>query len=83
MILESTYDPEHPPALLATEELQWQGRSAFRFTEEWPGYQGGPAEAWVIHSDDHWLYVLRIRAVGEDTIPTLVREVGETFAFLE
>lgn len=83
VLLESTYDPDHPPAILATEEAQWQERAAFRFTETWPGYQGGPAEAWVIHGDNHWLYVLRMRAVGEDAIPALVREVGETFAFLE
>jgi len=83
VMLEATYPAERPPALLATEEAQWQGRPAFRFTEEWPGYMGGPAETWVIQGDDRWLYVLRMRAVGEDAIPTLVREVGETFAFLE
>lgn len=83
VMLESTHDPDHPPIVMTTEEVQWQDRPAFHFTEDWPGYQGGPAEAWVIYDDNHWLYVLRIRAIGEDAIPTLVREVGATFAFQE
>ncbi len=83
MMLEATYDADAPPAVTENELIDWQGRAAFLFQELWPGYQGGPGEAWVIRSDDDWLYVLRIRAVGEDAIPDLVRQVAETFAFID
>lgn len=79
-LLDATHDPDHPPAILTTEESSWQGYAAYRFIEEWPGYHGGPAEAWVIQDDAHWLYVLRTRAIGEDDVPRLVQEVGATFA---
>ncbi|MBN2006908.1 MAG: hypothetical protein JXA21_26375 [Anaerolineae bacterium] len=82
MMLSITQDAENPPAIVATEETLWQDRAAFLFHEQWPGRRGGPAETWVIHGDDHWLYVLRIRAVGEDQIPDLVRQVAATFAFV-
>jgi hypothetical protein len=83
VMLEATYDPENTPAIVATETQEWQGRAAFLFHEQWPGYAGGPAEAWVIRDADNWLYVLRMRAVGEDAIPSLARQVGETFTFVE
>jgi hypothetical protein len=67
----------------SSEEIEWQGRTAFRFHETWPGPEGGPAEALVVQGPDYWLYVLRIRALGGDVIPDLTREVGETFAFAD
>ncbi|MBE9471183.1 MAG: hypothetical protein IMY75_03615, partial [Chloroflexi bacterium] len=44
-----------------------------------------PAEALVVQGPDYWLYVLRVRAVGSesDVIPPLLRQVWETFAFVE
>lgn len=73
---------EETPEVLAGEEMDWQGRMAFRFQEEWPGQEGGPAEVWVLQGDDHWLYVLRARACGVEGIPVLLKEVQATFEFV-
>ena len=73
---------EELPELLAGEELDWQGRAAFRFQGEWPGQEGGPAETWVLQDDAHWLYVLRARACGVEEIPALLAEVQATFEFV-
>ncbi len=81
VMLEATHDPDVPPEAELVEETEWHGRTAFLFQEQWPGNQGGPAEAWVIQGKNFWLYVLRIRAVGTETIPSLIDEVAATFAF--
>ncbi len=83
VMLEATHDPEAPPEAQLVEETAWQGRMAFRFQEQWPGSNGGPAEAWVIQDKNYWLYVLRTRAVGTETIPALIEEIAATFAFSE
>ncbi|HOU12058.1 MAG TPA: hypothetical protein PKZ84_03000 [Anaerolineae bacterium] len=83
VMLEATHDPEAPPEVELVEETKWQGRTAFHFQEQWPGSAGGPAAAWVIQGKNYWLYVLRIRAVGTDAIPTLMQEIAATFAFDE
>jgi hypothetical protein len=87
VMLEATHDVEHPPQVLGVEEIEWQGRTAFLFPEDWPedeyGTPGGPAEAMVAQGPDYHLYVLRTRALGTETIPPLLRQVGETLAFSE
>jgi hypothetical protein len=82
VMLEATYGTNTPTAT-STEETEWQGQTAFRFQETWPGPEGGPAEALVVQGPDYWLYVLRVRALGGNDIPRLMREIGETFAFRE
>jgi hypothetical protein len=82
VMLEATYGSDTPTAT-STEETEWQGQTAFRFQETWPGPEGGPSEALVVQGPDYWLYVLRVRALGGGEIPTLMREIGETFAFAE
>lgn len=82
VMLEATYGT-NAPTVTATEETEFQGQTAFRFHETWPGPEGGPAEALVVQGPDYWLYVLRVRALGGDTIPQLTHEVGGTFAFVE
>jgi hypothetical protein len=82
VMLEATYGV-NAPTVTATEETEFQGQTAFRFHETWPGSEGGPAEALVVQGPDYWLYVLRVRAMGGSDIPRLIREVGETFAFVE
>lgn len=82
VMLEATYGVD-APTVTATEETEFQGQTAFRFHETWPGPEGGPAEALVVQGPDYWLYVLRVRALGGDEIPGLMREIGETFAFAE
>jgi hypothetical protein len=82
VMLEATYGAD-APTVTATEETEFQGQTAFRFHETWPGPEGGPAETLVVQGPDYWLYVLRVRALGGDVIPGLIREVGETFAFAE
>jgi len=83
VMLEATYDPDAPPEAEFVEETTWQEQTAFLFQERWPGRDGGPAWAWVIQGSDYWLYVLRVRAIGTETIPPLIDEVAATFAFTE
>jgi hypothetical protein len=80
VMLEATYGAD-APTVTTTEETEYQGQTAFRFHETWPGPEGGPAEALVVQGPDYWLYVLRVRALGGGEIPRLMREIGETFAF--
>jgi len=82
VMLETTHDPDTPPRVLDVEETEWQGQTAFLFHEDWPGAEGGPGEALVMQGPDYWLYALRVRAVGSDVIPPLLRQVWETFAFV-
>lgn len=82
VMLEATHGAD-TPTVTATEETEFQGQTAFRFHETWPGPEGGPAEALVVQGPDYWLYVLRVRALGGEAIPGLTREVGETFAFVQ
>lgn len=82
VMLETTHDQSTPARVLdVEEEVEWQGQTAFLFYEDWPGAEGGPAEALVAQRSDYWLYVLRIRATGGETIPSLLRQVWGTFAF--
>ena len=87
VMLEATHDPENPPTVRGVEETAWRGQAAFRFDEDWPmdasGTDGGPAEALVIQGPDFHLYVLRVRALGRKTIPSLLYQVRDTFVFLE
>ena len=64
VMLEATHDPSAVPQVPGVEETEWQGQTAFLFREDWPGANGGPAEALVIQGPDHHLYVLRVRATG-------------------
>jgi hypothetical protein len=85
VMLEATHDVERPPQVMGVEETEWQGRTAFLFQEIWPadeyGTPGGPAEAIVMQGPDYHLYVLRMRALGTEPIPPLMRQVGETLSF--
>jgi hypothetical protein len=85
VMLEATHDPDAPPRVLDIEEMEWQGQTAFLFREEWPtglaGAGAGPAEALVVQGPDHWLYVLRIRAIEGGSIPSLLRQIRDTFTF--
>jgi hypothetical protein len=83
VMLEATHDPDEPPNVLDVEETEWQGQTAFLFHEDWPGADDSPAEALVIQSPDRWLYVLRVRAMDDKDIPLLLRQVRETFTFVE
>ena len=88
--LEATYAADRDargrsdgvPAPVELFETEWQGQPAFEFPETWPGSDGGPGRAWVIQSPDDWLYILRVRALGRETLPPLHTEVVNTFAFV-
>jgi hypothetical protein len=82
VFLETTHDPDAPPAVLNVEEIDWAGQTAFLFREQWPGSDGGPAEVLVIQGPDYFLYLLRIRVLGADTIPPILHQVRDTFTFL-
>ncbi|MCJ7551093.1 MAG: hypothetical protein MUQ30_15570 [Anaerolineae bacterium] len=87
--LEATYAADRDargrsdavPAPVEFFETEWQGQPAFEFPEMWPGSDGGPGRAWVIQGADDWLYILRVRALGRETLPSLHVEVANTFAF--
>ncbi len=82
VMLETTHDSGAAPQVMGVEETEWEGQTAFLFREEWPGANGGLAEALVAQGADHWLYVLRVRTRGGEMIPPLLRQVGETFTFV-
>ena len=82
VILEATHDPDQPPAISSIEETEWQGQTAFLFHEDWSEMGGGPSEAWVIQGPNRWLYVLRVRAMGDGDIPLLFHQVRDTFTFV-
>lgn len=83
VMLEATHNSNAPSTAEFIEETEWQGQAAFRFQEQWPGRQGGPAKVWVIQGKNDWLYVLRVRAVGTDPVPPLMDEIAATFTFDE
>jgi hypothetical protein len=82
VMVETTHDPDIPVRVLDAEEIGWQDQIAFLFREHWSGVEGGPSEALVVQGSDYRLYVLRVRAMGGETIPPLLRQVWETFAFV-
>ncbi|MFQ6101852.1 MAG: hypothetical protein ACE5OS_11555 [Anaerolineae bacterium] len=82
VMLETTYDPGATVQVLDVEETEWGEQVAFLFHEDWPGTDGGPAETLVVQGPDYWLYVLRVRAMGSETIPPLLRQVWGTFTFV-
>ena len=83
VMLEATYDPAMPPRWLEVVETEWDGQRAYLFREAWAGPEGGPGESLVVRGPDLWLYVLRVRALGAEQIPELVRMVRDTFGFAE
>jgi hypothetical protein len=83
VMLEATYDSAELPGVSSVEETEWQGQTAFLFHEDWSAMDGGPSEALVIQGPDHWLYVLRVRALDDEDVPLLLYRVRETFTFVE
>ncbi len=86
VIVEATYDPEYEISVEASEQTVWGAEewTAFLFYESWKGQtKSTPAEALVVQGPDYRLYVLRIRALTQDEIHSLCRDVRGTFGFLE
>jgi len=83
VMLETTYALEEMPLAFEVEDALWQDRTAFLFLEEWPEEQGRAAKAWVLQDANYWLYVLRVKGAGGDTIPQILSQTAETFAFVE
>lgn len=82
VMLEATHDPAQTPRVSGVKAMEWQGQTAFLFSEEWPyppGSKNCPAEALVVQGRDFWLYVLRVRALQARAIPPLLRQVWGTF----
>ncbi len=82
VMLEATHGSSEGAVVEVEEirETERQGQTAFLFRERWPGSSsGGLAEAWVVQGPDHWLYVLRLRTLGDDEVSPLLRLIGETF----
>jgi len=82
VMLEATYGTD-APIVTGSEEIAWQGQTAFLFHETWPGPEGGPAKALVVQGPDYWLYVVRVRALGSESIPPLFHQIWETFTLAE
>ncbi len=86
VMLEATYDPAYQVTVEEVEETTWgeDERLAFIFRESWrAGTVVEPVESLVIQGPDYWLYVLRIRGLGGAEIPSLMRDVRDTFRFVE
>lgn len=83
VFLEATHDDTSVSATEFITETAWLGRPALRFEEQWVGVNAGPAIAWVIEGDDSWLYVLRARSLGGQSLSRLLIDVVRTFAFQE
>jgi hypothetical protein len=86
VMVEATYDPEYQITLERVEETTWgeDERLAFIFYETWrAGTTVGPAEVLVLQGPDYRLYVLRIRGLEGSEIPSLMRDVRDTFRFVE
>jgi len=62
--------------VLAAEPVEWAGLPGFRFQERWPQ---GPGEALVVQGKDHWLVLLRVRALNGEQIPPLLEEIRAGF----
>jgi len=72
MVVEATHPPEGSVEVLEVEPVEWAGLPGFRFDEQWPE---GPAEALVVQGPDRWLYLLRVRAVGEGALSPLLLDI--------
>ncbi len=83
VMLETTHDSEEPPTVSEGEEILWQERPGFFFTETWPDEDDVPAQAWVLQGPDYWLYVLRVRPTGDEATASLLQQVAETFEFVD
>jgi len=83
VMLEATRGLQGLARVPVAEEIAWQGQTAFLFREDLPGAEGGPSESMVVQGPDYWLYLLQVRALGGETIPPLLREVWETFTFVD
>lgn len=86
VMVEATYDPEYQITLERVEETSWgdDERSVFIFYETWrAGTTVDPAEALVLQGPDYRLYVLRVRGLEGSEIPSLMRDVRDTFRFVE
>lgn len=81
VMLEATYEELNTPDVTDVQEIQPDGQPGFLFQEDWPGAEGGPGKALVIQGPDAWLYLVRVRTLGGDEIPSLINQVWSTFAF--
>jgi len=77
VMLETTYGMNTSSKAFEVEELLLQDRPAFLFTED------GPAKVLVTQGPNNWLYVVRVRVIGGETIPSLLYQVWKTFTFIE
>ena len=83
VMLETTHDSEEPPTVSEGEEILWQERPGFFFTETWLDEDDVPAQAWVLQGPDYWLYVLRVRPTSDEMTASLLQQVAETFEFVD
>lgn len=75
-ILVEATDPAGRGERLEVAPLEWAGRAAFRFREQWPE---GPGEVLVVQGADRWLYLLRIRALNRAAISPLLWDIQAGF----
>lgn len=84
--IHPTGEPLYEITLDGSEELTWgiEEWTAFLFRERWKSEnKHTPAETLVVQGPNYRLYALRIRALTEDEIHPLCRDVRETFGFVE
>jgi hypothetical protein len=87
VMAEAIYPTGEPPyeiTLEESEEMTWgeEEWTAFLFRERWKRNESSkPAETLVVQGPDYHLYALRIRAISEDEIHPLCRDVRQTLGF--
>jgi hypothetical protein len=87
VMAEAIYPTGEPPyeiTLEKNEEMAWgeEEWTAFLFYEGWKREESStPAETLVVQGPNYRLYALRIRAITEDEIHPLCRDVRKTFGF--
>jgi len=80
VVADATCPSDAGPQLIELEAAEWKGHTAYHFREQWPE---GPAETLVVQGTDRWLYVLCIRALEEQTIPSLLQDIQASFELAE
>ena len=86
VVAEATYDQHYEIDVDTSEEMTWGEAewTAFLFRERWRGQSAStPAETLVVQGPDYRLYALRIRALTQDEIHSLCRDVRATLGFAE
>jgi hypothetical protein len=85
VLAEAVYDPQYEITIESSEETTWEEEwTAFLFYERWKRQgKSTPTETLVVQGPNYRLYAIQIRAINEDAIHSLCRDVRATLGFKE